>query len=193
VSTKIYNAYRFDGSLESLFQVLKNLRQKYRKEVVKRIINAKDTLALDHIDKIAASEFYPLSIRCGEHQLYRAKISDLSAPMLEKLLKFAIVGRRNSLLNISASAVIYPHQNKLYVQFFGVNPPKKDKRFKDFHYQDQEDKPDSISTQEWNRREKVWDSILDDDAIPAVSGLTYEFHNQLFEIAYSAYDKFAQI
>lgn len=80
----------------------------------------------------------------------------------------------------SESVVVYPYKDRVFVQFFGNNDlmkiVNKCKLFKDFHYQNQTDKPERLTEKEWRNREKIWDNIFKgNDNIPAQSGLVYDF------------------
>lgn len=48
----------------------------------------------------------------------------------------------------------------------------------DYHYQDQTDKPDDISTYKWKQREKDWENAIGPDYIPCLHG----FRAELFDI-----------
>lgn len=50
----------------------------------------------------------------------------------------------------------------------------------DYHYQDQTDKPDDISTYRWKQREKDWDNAIGPDYIPCRHG----FKAELFDTEY---------
>ncbi|HNC56714.1 MAG TPA: hypothetical protein PLP33_14810 [Leptospiraceae bacterium] len=88
----------------------------------------------------------------------------------------------------STSLVIYPVGTKLYGQTFGrtdwINQwwlSRKD--VKDFHYQDQCDKPDQITRREWTKREKVWSSIYEDySKTPSESGLVLEIISSHYNV-----------
>jgi len=43
----------------------------------------------------------------------------------------------------------------------------------DFHYQNQSDRPDSISPEDWERRRQVWNEVLPGVTSPVEVGLTY--------------------
>ena len=82
--------------------------------------------------------------------------------------------------NIHFSVVIYPTvEGDIYGYYFDSN--KKEYRdllepfYTDFHYQDQCDKPDDISDEEWDFRCDKWDELLKDKFKD--TGFTYEIVN----------------
>lgn len=78
------------------------------------------------------------------------------------------------------SLIVYPLGSKLYGQTFGRNDwinkwwlTRKD--VKDFHYQNQCDMPEDVSKKDWNKREKVWETIFDDyNKVPSDAGFIVE-------------------
>lgn len=44
----------------------------------------------------------------------------------------------------------------------------------EYHYQNQTDKPDEISTRDWNKRGKIWNEIFDDYVSAGDAGMIYE-------------------
>lgn len=63
----------------------------------------------------------------------------------------------------------------------------------EYHYQDQTDKPDEITTRDWNKRSRIWNDIFDDYWSAGDAGMTYEivkpddFHAKYIEDAIEAY------
>lgn len=87
-------------------------------------------------------------------------------------------------LNCLTSAVVYAHQGKLYVHFFGlddrtvfVNGSKfiSKKLFKDCSYWNNTDSADGVSKKDWEARGRTWDGILGKSFVPSHAGLTYNF------------------
>ncbi len=84
----------------------------------------------------------------------------------------------NIMANPEASAVVYPHKGRVYVQFFGTDEHHitLDDNFIDYHYQNSTDMPDDVTEEEWLEREETWEAILGGEA-PAQRGFAYEFTN----------------
>ena len=100
------------------------------------------------------------------------------------------------LVDFEIDAVVYFHKDNVYVQFFGAYGAMSrvgktlNKRFSDFHYQDQVDqsnydwdkeKWEDMTEErqnglddEWSKRKEVWEEIFIDYLAPAKVGLSYE-------------------
>jgi hypothetical protein len=191
MSTKIYNAYKYTGSLDELMSDLQKIRQEYSfsKTFMIATKNHKCKI-LNTIDKGLYTDFlnkykkYSLD-NIEEDSVADKEINTLPCYVLEVFLENMSKTNYNHELNISASAAVYSHLGILYVQFFGYTPNiRKYKKFKDFHYQNQTDRAKSITKKEWEHREKVWNSIFNFSDIPSVCGLTYELGNDFFDISY---------
>ena len=101
--------------------------------------------------------------------------------------------RMKGMFNIEANAVIYLHEGKIYVQFFGLRSRfqgelEKESFLINFHYQDQSDQPENIPDAEWNERERIVESILeiDDGARASYCGLSFPIAgvNDVFGLMY---------
>lgn len=84
----------------------------------------------------------------------------------------------NSPFNIEMSACIYFDQGKIYVQFFGLDRGFQrliDSRLwlSDFHYQNQTDRAEDVSEEDWNRREQIWDDIFAEETRYSSAGLSF--------------------
>jgi len=134
MSTKMFNLYKTSMSIIRLDAWLQELKEKHLEALVYQI----------------------------------APFAKLAKPDLwEKLTEDTKAGYRSP-FNIDASVVVYIDASKLYVQFFGVHyslyeNDVQEGRLLDFHYQNQSDKPDDISAQEWKKRAKVVNRLLDKD------------------------------
>lgn len=94
------------------------------------------------------------------------------AQRIERDTKFGFGG----FFDIGASAIVVFHKGKIYVKFFGV--PVKDipkDVFLDKHYQDQTDRPETISQEEWDDREALVETLFGSVDTYAQGGLTYNF------------------
>jgi hypothetical protein len=157
MSTKIYDAYLYKGTVHALMRFLSEMRQ----EKIDRFI--KETAEL-----IAPNDFDFGGFMAGLRK-------DLSSG--ERVMEIA-KGIYTS--NPACSAVVYPtrvgHKNAVLVQFFGIEDRSLDKLprrlFRDFHYQDQTDTP--IGPREWARRKATWARIFKHSSTPAQVGLSYD-------------------
>jgi hypothetical protein len=77
-----------------------------------------------------------------------------------------------------AKLVFIPCDNKMLVMYFG-DPTYRHiisddtAHYLDYHYQNQCDKPDDVSDEEWKQRETDWDKAIGPDYIPANHGLLF--------------------
>lgn len=89
-------------------------------------------------------------------------------------------------VDLSAEIVLFPISNKrtlfmtfsnefsnLFSSFFNKDSEYKDiitkYKIKDYHYQNQTDRPEDISSKEWNKRERDWEKCLNN--IPGADGI----------------------
>jgi hypothetical protein len=135
MSTKIYDAYKYEGNLSSLLSTLQEIKITY--------LNSKIGM-FSLLDKLE------IEVEDGK----KVMVKDLHQEILGEMFfgDFLRETMRKGLsdpMNIEASAVVYPHNNDLYVMFFGINHRviKEHKDFKDFHYQDQSD----MSNYDWDK------------------------------------------
>lgn len=154
MSTKIYNAYRFRGNLQTLLGELQKLQSTFQDLVVEEFLR-----------QIPSGTKIPFGI------------------LRRELTKMAGSGLRFSPLDLDPTQVVmenpqcevvlYPHR-PLLVQFFGVPSwlPIRMEGLEDFHYQNCSDRPREVSRAAWAHRKKVWDRILQ-DRTPAQSGFTF--------------------
>lgn len=170
MSTKIYEAYKVDKSIDALklFNILKNIK----KEVI---------------------AFYKnLSSEQWIIDLHKLQFSSTATEEQKKLFEKMFGSRLQT--DVTESCVVYFHKTGTYIQFFMNRKLEhlynKNRKFKDFHYQDQADMPSNINEKEWNDRRKIWEDIYKDADTPAASGLTYNFYTfkdfdwQLFSNAF---------
>ncbi len=163
MSTKIYNAFKFKKGLSDLMPFLKKAREDIEK----------DTIG------------YYRSIRNADKG---GKVRDL----IELFKKARDVNSFE--FNIESSIVILFHDTGIYMIFyfpghFGRNDggyfKKWEEWIEDFHYQNQGDKPEDISEEEWGYREGVWDDLIGYGEPISRTGLIWEINNNEFEIASS--------
>ena len=82
---------------------------------------------------------------------------------------------------LMASAYFYQYEDRIFTMLFGsadiinavVSETETD-MLSDWHFQNQTDRPEGISEEEWNAREKSWDKMIGPDYIPARHGVKVE-------------------
>lgn len=173
MSTKIYNAYKFNGSIEDLMSVLKDYRKKWMEIHLDYYYDRTKLLDKDQFAEF--SKNFEDSIK-KEHKTW---------------LDDAIDG----------SCVVIPHKSLLYVIFYATASvdiegkkavdPDKDERFQDYHYQNQSDawyeyddegggeklnkEERKAAEKDWEEREVVWEEIFNESWTPSEVGFVYEF------------------
>ena len=161
MSTKIYNAYKVKGlSLHELigtFKVLRSRVEDYQLKVLTSLIGTNKELYIGDQNILEPPHLFLEYLRTS-----RAK--GLNTPF-----------------NLEASVVLYTHPIEgMLVQFFGfpdaLTLPKK--VFIDFHYQNQADKPEQVSEQEWAHRNQIWEDIFRQSDIPSSVGLHYDLYDE---------------
>lgn len=152
MSTKIYNAYLYKGTLLNLQNILMRVR------------NARTEYWLG---------------KFGEHELrsYYSRHTSPLSPLLKE--KCDDVDREAAVIYPILHPDDDSARNAMLVQFFGEHSLQKRVRkiqsFYDFHYQNQTDPPDDIYPKSWEKRGKIWDRIFDRPGCrtPAQAGFTF--------------------
>jgi hypothetical protein len=181
MSTKIYNAYKYNDTLCSLINNLKKIRILYQNDKIDYISKLEDLEVVTENDEKVLLKDLPDNI-LGEMHLKN---------FLENIIKRGY----NEPLNIQASAVVYALKSDLYVQFFGIKSDyiKHISNLEDFHYQNNTDmsnydwdteKWEDMSEErqqelenDWTNRKNIWDEIFNNNNdTPGESGLCFDFH-----------------
>lgn len=180
MSIKIYDAYEFKGTLPALTKLLISMRTAV---IAAAISDAKTN-----------DSFNAKTLGEGIKMLDLQRALDQAMSSHE----FIVIDKKNNwvLPNLRTSAVVYPVGTRLFVQFFGLPRDVKvtDKRFVDYHYQNQTDpwyeydawkaekagKPKSKSwikkqAANYRERKKMWKRIFPRYEAPAQVGLAYDF------------------
>lgn len=174
MSTKIYDAYLYKGTLHQLVKFLDKLRA-----------DLKDTAVTTF-----AGSWSPKDFDFGEF-----------TEGLRKMLKSGervVLVADAAVMNPACSAVVYPTkidgEDVLLVQFFGFGGNDLDKllsktKFRDFHYQNSSDT--EVPTREWALRKLVWDKIFRTARTPAEAGLSFDLigESAVYELAIRVSEK----
>lgn len=163
MSTKIFNAFKFYGTVEELWPYLEDFRK----------VTWEATL--NHLEA------------CVDYTNPKTGIFDW-AKVIDEAMK---TPRRNA-FNVSCSLVVYTNAQVagILVQGFGfdtIAEPTIDDwltanlaplfpagEFVDWHYQNQTDKPEAVSEAEWVQRDVDWLHVMKTSSQPSRAGLTVE-------------------
>ena len=189
MSTRIYDAYRLkrNYNLAHLMDALRKIKFEYLR------------LSREHIAKTYDLILDEAKLSPGDH----AGVADFIAKKIR--------GGTCDLFNIEASAVIYQHKGKVYLQVFSLDSPIDNTLFKDilspmvvdYHYQNScdayfcddknydkwSDKKKARLEKEWNEREAVWDEIFGESCKPSEVGLTFQFFS-IYDYQRTAYEAY---
>jgi hypothetical protein len=197
MSTKIYDAFKFEGTIQELMQELFLIRDKYweqRRNDLKEwgCMSLAAILDYDHVTK-NIEPYYLKNFRDAKEDIRNKPLYAQDFDTLNKILQAQIQSRLNDPLNFQASVIIYPNEDGIYLQFFGLrdNSEYINDRFTDIHYQNQTDMPEDISEEEWDKRRETWDKIFERNSIPSNTGLSFpliELEN-CWEFCYWYWDK----
>ena len=163
MSWKIYGAYRYKGNIQQLVKDLDMIRGWHRETMLNECANTYD----GYFTKKGKAE---LTWNKIHEDLLSAHGEGHQPP------KDCIA---NYMLDTRGSAVVYIRPSGLYVQFYTnrlvEKKIEKHPRFKDWHWQNQCDRPDEVSGKEWAVRERFWKKIFDKQSTPSAVGLIREF------------------
>jgi len=177
MSTKIYNAYLWDGAVEELMLFLKELRIKYAEEATLHLVQFSGYLKEKEEEHKKEGKYFSLSSYLGS----------------------CINSGLNEPDNLDASAAVYFHRGKIAVQFFGLDLFYRDgkrpmmeilsnnPKLSEYDYWNNVDQPDEVTEEKWDERKDFWDFLR----VPCEDGLIYEFssRNTLWEIISSYREK----
>jgi hypothetical protein len=185
MSTKIYDAYLYTGTIEQLMEDLHNFKVLWKDNRVKAFKFFKEAI----FDNAAEYEFkrwkgYKKHKKITPDKIYFTHLYDYFRSEKNNII-------RSDIVNVNASVVVYFFEGKIYTQFYindnvFMKSLSHNKRFKDFHYQDQTDRPKGISDKMWKERERIWDGIFKQTFLAPVDvGLIYEIGTDtvLYDIA----------
>lgn len=168
MSTKIYNAFRFKGELKDLMPFLKQVRD----DIEDHTIN--------YYKEYAGSDM-------PENWINLMKLFEKKN------------GSYSFEFNIESSVAVYFHGTGIYLHFFfpghfgnysdGGLFEKWGNWIEDFHYQNQTDKPDDVSEENWAHREQVFDDLFDRYDTPSRVGLIWNINNDLNKIARKVFNR----
>lgn len=169
MSTKLYNGIKFNSNKFS--EVIKQLHS-LKEEAVNNIMKTlEDTDSYNFLNMcllyVALEKDNPKLDKCRFEWELRKEMENPTDRTLGFYVNFNVV--------------ILGRKNKLYGLYYDEDGTNRQLLFDkgiatDFHYQDQTDKPESISDREWNYRMKVWHDIFEELSpcwVPKEAGAIY--------------------
>ena len=157
MSTKLYNGIRFKtDDIYQLFEELKGIKEK--------------------AIKIGMDNLCSLDTLC--HFILNNKLSNFNTYEVKNALVDNLRGKYRTMLDplFNFSILIFPYKGKLYGYYFYDGLYEYSELIAeiadDYSYQNQTDRPETISEEEYEEREKVWEDILGYDTM-SERGLKY--------------------
>ncbi|MEE3344693.1 MAG: hypothetical protein VZS44_11405, partial [Bacilli bacterium] len=186
MSTKIYDAYKLttsDTSLNSLMVISNEIKQEVE-QTAKTQTLPNIAMLIQYIWD--AYTFYGEDaynhINDGENdiseELYNYCIGVIkNKNKLRNSFFYGLTDYKNNLMEWQkyTKLIFIPCDNSVLAMVFGNTTLLGDtfnKYFEDYHYQNQTDKPDYITDEEWEKRKEDWDKAIGSDYIPIRHGLT---------------------
>ena len=190
MSTKIYNGYKFDKdySLRELDFKLMKLKNRIQAEATKtffeQVLNEwmyiydcysffGPEIAIKRMNKYSKKE--PTSLDWS-HILYEIIF------FVEKQIRESKISyRRDFNYDYQCDIHILPIKDKLLFLYYGEKDNfrkilNEQNFIMEYHYQNQTDKPEKISNEEWEQRKKDWEEAII-DYIPSNHGFTFNLVN----------------
>ena len=168
MSLKVYNGIKFKSKdMQDIVKSLHNIRKQAIENSIEYAKNNPDDFVLTMIDSIDDAfklnvDDYKINLECQK------KVQS----SLEKSW------RTGNDPNFLFSVVIIPWDGEYYGCVYDDQISANRALLKDiaddFHYQNQTDKPEDISDDDWSEREQIWNDIFDIYFTPGEAGLTYE-------------------
>jgi hypothetical protein len=162
--------------MDGVLAIKKILEHKYEEYVLQNLDKFKDIPGKNLIFKDSHLMGYEKRVLKWVNNFKEPKIPEWERPLKEMgVLEIGYVIQANSRcqergipLDFDCSMVVFYYQKKVYVQFFNFDywwentfkELRKTRKIKDWHYQNQTDKPDNVSEEVWAKREDVWEGIF---------------------------------
>lgn len=197
MSTKIYNAYKFDKmySVTELSEMFNTTRELVKEETSKMIVsqivylfNFYYNFRILHKDSDIQKRILMNKNLTNIDRLKREIWRDVLFKNWRVLfldLQLYIDAKCNEIdnhsifYNLDCKFQIIPVKNKILAMAFGNSDLMQiavdSLPLIDYHYQNQTDKPSNISNYAWNTRKNVWDAAIGPDYIPANHGFSVNF------------------
>jgi len=164
MSTKIYNAYIWNGTVEELMSFLKDVRKAYIEEASEHLIQFSSYLKHQEEEYKKDGKYFSLS----------------------SYIRSCISAGLNEPDNIEASIAVYFHRDKIAIQCFGLELFYRDghrplakmvsdhPQTEEYEFWNNVDQPEELSEEAWDDRKDFWDFLQ----VPCEDGLIYELSSR---------------
>lgn len=175
MSTKIYNGYISTLNIEQLLNEFISIRDKFENKKIQLYNKILGNQVANKIDSAAIAASRTMT---GEEQY---AILNETHDINERSVKDEVVLRgEKSHLDLSSDCVVFPMgKRKTLILFYCENKEltaiwERLRFIKEYHYQNQTDKPRGISEKNWDQRKRDWDKALGYD-VPINRGYCFTF------------------
>lgn len=205
MSTKIYDAYKFthNYSMYELSQIFDGLRTEIEdicnRDILQKVIaktlyfyNFKQANGDDRVAEMVANTDHQNNQNADNHYIHgiwkavqegkwQSVYIGVYMYIIDEISKSA-KSQFGGYYDYHCTLQIIPMETKTLAMFFGKSMlqyylESRPDFLTDYHYQNQTDRPEEISEEEWNLREKDWDKAIGPDYIPSQHGFTVDLFN----------------
>lgn len=162
MSFKVYNGFKLtelnNTTLEHAYYYCLSIRKEYN--------NMADNIWISGILNYAVAKYDDFCIS-GKRESTDSFITQAYSLFCDQE-RDSIKTKRYSFTNVGMQLCLAPSGHNFNVGIAFIDNPEMHKHFfsrkdiDDFHYQNQSDEPEGMTTEEWDFRKKVWESIFDD-------------------------------
>ena len=173
MSTKIYNGYLLPKmDMIKLLNFCKSTQKSLQKSKNKILAKTMAELCCEKLDDaILKQNPKPNSV-----------LSLVSREIMDRVHNIKKTQSRDPEVDFESSACFFPMSNKTLVLFFSdkkeiTSTWEKTAKVKDYHYQNQTDRPNKVSAKDWKQREKDWNKVLLNKvpAVPSQNSFSFVF------------------
>ena len=167
MSTKIYDAYRVKPEVD-VWALLQEIATRGRKNVVRKL----QTFFRKHIDEMDTEG--PLYQAARKKDLSQSEIflrADLVHEHVREAAKKSATSQERSTYDLDVSVALLHHSTGYYLRAFcdgysllggSLDFLASHPSLEDFHYQNQADRPASVTEEEWDERARIWNEMIDE-------------------------------
>ena len=168
MSTKIYNGVRFKAKTLS--------------EIIKQLHKVSEDAVKNTVDLFKQNDFYFNLLYHVAKKYEKENNSTIDSSFELGLALQDILKKSDNPFPLLFNVTIFENKGIFYGIYFDDSNNNYKLLFdndivEDFHYQDQSDRPENISNEEWDERCEVWEEIFDEISpawVPSEAGVTYE-------------------
>lgn len=189
MSRKIYNGFYIKGNpdIRTLNQYFVDLRKNIQEIGNKKLqeyylITYCKYLDLLEVNRTVADNYYQSFCKVNKLETNKNIIKLDFQISISKIVEDAINSEKRSPYDLGCHIQIIPIQDKIlglyytqqaeYEQIIITQP-----WFEDYHYQNQVDKPDDITEEEWEQRDSDWKEVFQESTISNSQGFSVDLFN----------------